>query len=50
MAAGRAGRPDILELTMAESLEEVYPAITFLSAQGQEVYLPQQPRANYVGA
>jgi hypothetical protein len=32
--------PDILELTRAESLEEVYPAITFLSAQGQEVYAP----------
>jgi hypothetical protein len=32
--------PDILEITPSESLDEVYPALTFLSAQGQEVFLP----------
>jgi class 3 adenylate cyclase/tRNA A-37 threonylcarbamoyl transferase component Bud32 len=32
--------PVILEITPAESLEEVYPALTFLSTQGGEVYLP----------
>lgn len=32
--------PDILEITPAESLQEVYPALTFLSAQGQEVFAP----------
>jgi hypothetical protein len=32
--------PESLEITPAESLEEVYPALTFLSTQGGEVYLP----------
>jgi hypothetical protein len=30
--------PEILEITPAESLDEVYPALTFLSVQGQEVF------------